>query len=273
MERYGWGKKSNDSGWDSLLASATEKLEDVPPDHKECPLMPDSYDAITKIAKKEFASFMDPFVKNFSEGNIREIDSAFDVSYVAGNEVAVDIFADLLHIKRPDVAYIPERQSNGERTLPCYDQRTGKIYIPNRQEDDDSIVNKVDKIAHEMWHAYQHQTIKNNGRRSDIYRNNFANYRPPERGVKEYFCQPVELEAYTFGSRIIDKFFTTVLYREIQECEQGRRAIAECRENGNEHLIDLFEDVVKKRQAKIDKMKSGSYFKKNYGKRQNGNKK
>ncbi|MBR3176491.1 hypothetical protein IKF25_00760 [Candidatus Saccharibacteria bacterium] len=265
MKQHEWTQENRGKEWDSLSTQAKEKLQDLPPDHEDHPMMPDSYEEIIKIAEKEYASFMDPFVEKLNDNEIMTIDGAFDFSFVAGNETAVEVLSAILNIEPPEVVIFDQNKS----PQPFYSKRDGKIYIPDKSNDD-LLVNKIDKISHELWHAYQYQMIKNNGRRADIYRDNFANYKPLSAGVKNYFCQPVELEAYTFGGRITDKYFDIVLSNEWQKYEQTEKIIEECREDGNEHLIDTFEEDNRLRWAKIEKMTGGEYFKKRLREQQKG---
>lgn len=64
----------------------------------------------------------------------------------------------------------------------------------------------ADTIAHELWHAHQHECAMNPRCARDYqYQYNFENYIPPELGQEAYENQLVEAEARAFAAQFKDK--------------------------------------------------------------------
>ncbi len=64
----------------------------------------------------------------------------------------------------------------------------------------------ADTIAHELWHAHQHECAENPQSALDYqYQYNFENYIPPELGQEEYESQLVEAEARAFAAQFKDR--------------------------------------------------------------------
>lgn len=64
----------------------------------------------------------------------------------------------------------------------------------------------ADTIAHELWHAHQHECAENPQSSRDYqYRYNFENYISPEYGQTEYENQLVEAEARAFANQFKDR--------------------------------------------------------------------
>lgn len=64
----------------------------------------------------------------------------------------------------------------------------------------------ADTVAHELWHAHQHERSSNPQNSRDYqYRYNFDNYIRPEFGQKEYQSQLIEEEARAFASQLKDR--------------------------------------------------------------------
>mgnify|MGYP006893092949 FL=1 len=64
----------------------------------------------------------------------------------------------------------------------------------------------ADTIAHELWHAHQHECAVNPRSARDYqYQYNFDNYIPPELGQEAYESQLVEAEARVFAAQFKDR--------------------------------------------------------------------
>lgn len=64
----------------------------------------------------------------------------------------------------------------------------------------------ADTIAHELWHAHQHECAMNPKSARDFqYQYNFENYITPDLGQKEYESQLVEAEARAFAAQFKDR--------------------------------------------------------------------
>lgn len=64
----------------------------------------------------------------------------------------------------------------------------------------------ADTIAHELWHAHQHECSMNPQNAHDYqYQYNFENYIPPELGQEAYEIQLVEAEARAFAAQFKDR--------------------------------------------------------------------
>jgi hypothetical protein len=64
----------------------------------------------------------------------------------------------------------------------------------------------ADTIAHELWHAHQHECATNPQNARDYqYQYNFENYIKPELGQEAYENQLVEAEARAFAAQFKDR--------------------------------------------------------------------
>ena len=64
----------------------------------------------------------------------------------------------------------------------------------------------ADTIAHELWHAHQHECAMNPQCARDYqYQYNFENYIPPTLGQEAYESQLVEAEARAFAAQFKDR--------------------------------------------------------------------
>lgn len=251
-------KKNNHSDWEST--------KDVPFNQDtRRPTMPEVFQRKVDAYEKECASFMDPIVEKLSESDINEIGNAFDYNYEVGYTVAIRVLSDLLNIKEPEIRF--KTIERNEDSSPYFHKKEGVIYIPQKKNGDINdrlLINAVDATAHEVWHAYQQDVIQNNGRRAKLYRDNFNNYISVEKDIEGYLSQPIELEAYVFSGKIVDKFFDIRLEKLWKEYNRVKKVIEECKENGNEHLVDVFLEDNKKRMSRLKELTGGEYFKKRF---------
>jgi hypothetical protein len=66
----------------------------------------------------------------------------------------------------------------------------------------------ADTIAHELWHAHQHEcSINPQCARDYQYQYNFENYIPPDLGQEAYENQLVEAEARAFAAQFKDRLY------------------------------------------------------------------
>ena len=101
----------------------------------------------------------------------------------------------------PDIKYYNNNQ-NGDYGGYDADTNTLRIneYMLYNSEE------AADTIAHELWHAHQHERAMNPRCARDYqYQYNFENYIPPELGQEAYENQLVEAEARAFAAQFKDK--------------------------------------------------------------------
>ena len=127
--------------------------------------------------------------------------------------------SDVLNIKTPRIRgfIISEAkfQKGHEDGHYKYRENAINIYQTERTYDsiskEGNIVQPVRVLAHEMWHAYQEDQIKNNGPRAEFYRGQRSKCYIDSDGSDgrflEYLKQPIEAEAFTFSEKFTNRFF------------------------------------------------------------------
>lgn len=246
-----------------------ESLKDIPFNPEvTSELMTEEYEEMLGRYEREYATFMNPFVEKFSKENAKEIDEAFGCSYEIGCQETVRIFSELLDIEQPPLR-LQTITDKSKIRQPYLDSGTGIITIPRLNEADNYENNRdrylsdaLDIVSHEMWHAHQRDVIKKEGERSEIYKKEFNNYTDVKQGVKDYFRQTVELEAYIFSDKIFDKFFDSRLEAMWGKYNKTKSAIEDCKTNGNEHLVDFLVEDNQKLLSRLKKWTGTKYFKK-----------
>ena len=102
-------------------------------------------------------------------------------------------------------------EEEGVITRGKFDCPGKRVYINAaclRSDDEDVLNHVIITILHEMRHGMQHR-IATGDRRFDVpyqrrrvWRENIANYIPPDYDYEGYFKQPIEFDARTFANRV-----------------------------------------------------------------------
>ena len=173
------------------------------------------YDAfLSKALKsKELSDLMDPLVGRINEDQVASINKAFLFygDYRYGYKELVELLADTLGIEAPNIFFKTVSEGEKNKYPPAiYDNKKKciGIVLPYGEQymGTGRIIGPVRRIAHEMWHAYQHNEIDRHGIRASIYQDNFDNYIRANRNssnedILAYLEQPIEVEAYAFGEK------------------------------------------------------------------------
>lgn len=113
-----------------------------------------------------------------------------------------DYVSDIIGLDNPpDIEYYSNEE---EGDFGGYNSSTNTLHINeymlyNSEE-------AADTIAHELWHAHQHECASNPQNARDYqYQYNFENYIPPALGQEAYEAQLVEAEARAFAAQFKDR--------------------------------------------------------------------
>jgi len=111
------------------------------------------------------------------------------------------VAADTGNENPPEIVF---RDDMGEGTYGGYNPETNTMEINVNMLDDSG--EAADTIAHEMWHAHQHQcTLDPASEKGQEYQDGFDNYISPEYDFEGYQNQMVEAEARDYAQGIKDK--------------------------------------------------------------------
>lgn len=170
------------------------------------------------LKSKEFSDLMDPMVERIDENQVASINESFLFYNDCRNgyRELVDLLAGTLGIEAPNIFFKTVSEEEKSKYPPAiYDDKKKCIGIVLSDGESywgtGKIIGPVKKIAHEMWHAYQHNEIDRHGIRASIYQDNFDNYIRANRNssnedILAYLEQPIEVEAYVFGEKFTLSF-------------------------------------------------------------------
>lgn len=148
-------------------------------------------------------------IGDFSEDNWNRMD--LDEKKASMENLAQDVIADLDLEYPPQIAYY----SGEPGDFGSYSAEDNTLYI---NEDSLSSENlgeglraneeAADTIAHELWHAHQHERAENPVTELDyMYRDGFENYIGPEDDFEAYQDQLVESEARDYANQVRQNMF------------------------------------------------------------------
>lgn len=142
---------------------------------------------------------VDVILNNFQED--RWSDLSLEGQKQAMTELADHVIADTGLQNPPEIIFSSDMPDG---TYGGYSADTNTIEI-NQNMLDDSF-EAADTIAHELWHAYQHEAANNpNNPRAAEYQEGFDNYISPEFDFEGYENQMVEAEARAYAQGYKDR--------------------------------------------------------------------
>ena len=113
-----------------------------------------------------------------------------------------DCVVDTIGFKNPPAIEFYNNPSEGD--YGGYDSSTNTLSVNEYMLYDSN--EAADTIAHELWHAHQHECALNPQSTRDLqYQFNFDNYIPPEYGMEDYQSQLIEAEARAFAEQFKDR--------------------------------------------------------------------
>lgn len=195
------------------------------------------------VRSKEYCVLMDPLIEQIDNNRVASINETFlfygDDRYGYGE--LVELVANILNIETPKNLYIMTRSEAEKTNLPAdagggYVAKTRSIgfVVPDGEHPVTwRIMNATRKVAHEMWHVYQHNEIDKKGERARFYQDNFDNYtcasgQQDNEAILAYIKQPIETEAYVFQEKFTRSFIERLFDSLVKERDKdiGRKAIS-----------------------------------------------
>ena len=203
--------------------------------------IPEYFDNFLEEGYEKYAGHLKKYVDRVEEKNMKDINFTLEnMGYENGIELAAEYIAGALDIDKPEIKFQIIKDKNGIR-YGC-DRRDNSIVVrrtlEERYEDVLGISDAVEMIAHESWHAHQHNEIRNNSERAQLLYK--RDYIKPQDSLEGYYRQPYELEAYVFGEMVRNKFSEIRKEFLSRELDKTIGAIAECVADGNKHLVPVF---------------------------------
>jgi predicted SprT family Zn-dependent metalloprotease len=142
---------------------------------------------------------LDSMLDNFKEDNWSDLSLEEQKESISG--LADYVAADTGNENPPEVAF---REDMADGSYGGYNPETNKIEINVNMLDDSA--EAADTIAHEMWHAHQHQcALDPTSEKGQEYQEGFDNYISPEYDFEGYENQMVEAEAREYAQGFKDR--------------------------------------------------------------------
>jgi Zn-dependent peptidase ImmA (M78 family) len=141
----------------------------------------------------------DAALENFQEDNWNDL--SLEEQKESMTRLA-DCVADVTDNENPPEIVFRNDMNDGE--YGGYNPETNTLEINENMLADSN--EAADTVAHEMWHAYQHQcTLNPSSEKGQEYQDGFDNYISPEYDFEGYQNQMVEAEAREFAQRFKDR--------------------------------------------------------------------
>ena len=176
-------------------------------------------------SEKDMQSNMKPFLKRLNTGSLHDIMREHGGNYKAFNGEVVQYLSSVLGLKNPpDIMYEAKRDNSMGEYSPA--SNTITLYCEGDRLDV-ATLGDIDTVAHEMWHAYQHQATSNEGGtdlKSEMYKKNFEAYVTPEEDYHGYRTQLVEAEARMFAQQFTERLTSTP--ERMRKRRIGRKVLA-----------------------------------------------
>jgi len=197
-----FSKEEGDYTYDDYLESGevSNPLEvDPPPETNE--YTGSEYTDFNKtMSKEENSEQIEPVEETQEIGSWS--DMSLDDQKNAMNDLADDVIADTGMKNPPEIVFSGDM---GDGNYGGYNPETNTIEINENMLDDGP--EAADTIAHEMWHAYQHECAQDaSNPRGAEYQEGFNNYITPDLDFEAYENQMVEAEARDFAAGYRDRF-------------------------------------------------------------------
>jgi len=209
-------------------------------------------DEIDKLVEETIGKI--PRDKVYEIGKLKE-----SGRYRQADQAEIDLFVSVFGLEyRPNIEY-------SDKDTDCkgsYAHRLKRVEVRRKfggRDDEDAIMNT---IAHEMWHAHQHDEVDHNTKRGEKYKVNNEHYQNGQPGwdllggkdiietlgnfeeaYNRYRNQLLEVEAFTFGQAFAD------YYRDVME--NGV--------NATDDTSGEIDDLIKEKQ-KVEAIKSMSPY-------------
>ena len=145
---------------------------------------------------------LDSVLDNFQENNWSDL--SLEDQKQSITDLADYVANDTGNENPPEIVFCDDMEDG---TYGGYNPETNTIEINENMLDDS--VEAADTIAHEMWHAYQHQeALDTSSEKGREYQEGFDNYISPEYDFEGYENQMVEAEAREYAQGFKDRLNT-----------------------------------------------------------------
>lgn len=156
--------------------------------------------------KEEIKDVVRPFVEKFKNSDHSKIISRFYEyeDFEPASNALYSSLSEVLDID-PELKYETSFEEKPKSSYtPLNDLIVIRTGIGDSRLDKKELAYKIfNKIAHEMFHAYQYKVSNSNTKRSELYSHEFNNYKSRETDCADgYASQFVEMEAMFFGFNI-----------------------------------------------------------------------
>jgi predicted SprT family Zn-dependent metalloprotease len=146
---------------------------------------------------------LDALLDNFHESNWGDL--SLEDQKQSMTDLATFVASDTGNENPPEIVF---RDDMPDGSYGGYNPESNKIEINENMLDDST--EAADTIAHEMWHAHQHQCAQDPANeRAAEYQEGFDNYISPEYDFEAYQNQMVEAEARDYAQGFTDKLGAT----------------------------------------------------------------
>lgn len=265
----------------SYYSSNMENLKEKSPNSTKTESFQQVYDKFISKAFKseEYSTLMDPIIDKMDEDEVELINMHFlsGSDYESSFRNLTYLVADMLNIEPPRIAFKNiSKEEEWNDGAAVYIPETKIIGILHKEgrahQKTGEILSAVECVAHEMWHAYQHNEIETHGKRAPLYQENFDNYThayrdsPPEE-LLSYLEQPIEAEALVFGEKFMIKFVEKLISSLTKEQNAYLGEIAIDNTLDNMQDLDAW-DIIAQEEYKEEielKMKELKALRKFYG--------
>ena len=175
--------------------------------------------AQAEIYDREALETVTPYVDKMRREDLDYCLNAYREDFEAGNQALVAYVSQVLGLKTMIGVRVKEVEP-GENVVQddgLYWNKKKEVTIFHVKGQKPSLHKTIDTIAHELWHAKQHEEIEEGGERAQVYREEFAHQIDPEKDYAGYRNQMIEQEAFVFGRSVAERAEATVRARTKQE--------------------------------------------------------
>ncbi len=154
---------------------------------------------LNKYSKEANVEQVDAALDNFRQDNW--CDLSLEEQKQSMTELADCVAADTGNENPPEIVF---RGDMNDGEYGGYNSESNTLEINQNMLGDSA--EAADTVAHEMWHAYQHQcALDPTNEKGREYQEGFDNYISPEYDFEGYENQMIEVEAREYAQRFRDK--------------------------------------------------------------------
>lgn len=163
---------------------------------------------------REAIETVTPYVDKMRREDLDYCLNTYREDFEAGNQALAAYISQtlglktLISVKTKEVDSSDQVKSDGQ-----YWNHGKEITIFRVKGEKPSLRGTIDTIAHELWHAKQHEEVEEGGKRGTLYREEFTHPVDPREDYEGYRGQMIEQEAFVFGRSVAERAEATVRTR------------------------------------------------------------